>query len=153
MTLTAGILVAVLFVVTVLALWAYFTAQRLNTLHVRTDSALQQLEAALNRRAAVAAALIDDVVDAAQSSEAIALTHFNLEERAAAERALSSAIASSGSADLAPVVDAEARVQLAHRFYNEAVADTRALRLRPAVKLCRLGGTAPLPDFFSYVVR
>ena len=47
------------------------------------------------------------------------------------------------------LVEAEIRVQLAHRFYNEAVADTRALRLRPVVKACRLGGTARLPEFFE----
>ena len=47
------------------------------------------------------------------------------------------------------LADAEGRIHLAHRFYNEAVSDTRALRLRPAVKWLRLGGTAKLPEFFE----
>ena len=34
-------------VVTATVLWAYFTAQRLNRLHIRTDSARQALQAAL----------------------------------------------------------------------------------------------------------
>lgn len=151
MTAGAFVLIIALFVLTVVALWAYFTAQRLNTLHVRTDSALQQLEAALNRRAAVAAALIPEAVDPAQQAESITLTHFNLNERAQQERSVTAVIKASKQADTPALVDAEARVQLAHRFYNEAAADTRALRLRPAVKLCRLGGTAALPDFFTHV--
>ena len=43
---------------TVVVLWAYFTAQRLNRLHIRTDSARLSLQASLDRRAAVVAVLI-----------------------------------------------------------------------------------------------
>ena len=53
---------------------------------------------------------------------------------------------------LAALADAERRIQLAHRFYNEAVSDTRALRLRPAVRLFHLGGTAKLPEYFDYML-
>ena len=52
----------------------------------------------------------------------------------------------------AALADAEGRIQLAHRFYNEAVSDTRALRLRPAVRLFHLGGTAKLPEYFDYML-
>lgn len=41
------------------------------------------------------------------------------------------------------------RLALAIRFYNNAVADTRRLRLRPGVRAFRLAGTAPLPEFYS----
>lgn len=52
----------------------------------------------------------------------------------------------------AALADAEGRIQLAHRFYNEAVSDTRALRLRPAVRFFHLGGTAKLPEYFDYML-
>ena len=76
--------------------------------------------------------------------------HGGVEKRIARERDLSQALA---PLDLpAQLIDAEVRVQLAHRFYNDAVADTRALRLRSLVRAFRLGGTAPLPEFFEYRV-
>lgn len=142
------VLAAVL--ITAIALWAYFTAQRLNRLHIRTDSALAALQAALDRRAAVLAVLEPGTLPLATAAENHALEHGQLEARAARERQLSQAIEALGPDRPAQLVDAEVRVQLAHRFYNEAVADTRALRLRPAVRALRLGGTAPLPEFFEH---
>lgn len=137
-------------VISAVVLWAYFTAQRLNRLHIRTDAALAALQAALDRRAAVAAALLPETRELAAGAEEMALAHGAIEPRIAVERDLSAALARLGG-DLPPqLVDAEVRVQLAHRFYNDAVADTRALRLRPLVRALRLGGTAPLPEFFEY---
>lgn len=136
--------------VTALLLWAYFTAQRLNRLHIRTDAALAALQAALDRRAAVVAALLPDARALARRAEEAALAHGAFEERINRERGLSSALVPLGGQQPAELVDAEVRVQLAHRFYNDAVADTRALRLRPLVRALRLGGTAPLPEFFEY---
>lgn len=152
-------------VVTVMALWAYFTAQRLNTLHIRTDAALAQLQAMLDRRAAVIGVLIPSIAATATEAEGVPLRHGQFDERSQRERELNQAVhnfleAEPGlGSDLAKgnsisanpqLVDAETRVQLAHRFYNEAVSDTRGLRLRPAVRVLRLGGTAPLPEFFEY---
>ncbi|AJE33339.1 MAG: hypothetical protein GX859_05425 [Corynebacterium humireducens] len=142
------ILLAVL--VTSVVLWAYFTAQRLNRLHIRTDAALAALQAALDRRVAVAAALLPEVRELACAAEERPLAHGAIEERIARERDLSAALARREGEPPAQLVDAEVRVQLAHRFYNDAVADTRALRLRPLVRALRLGGTAPLPEFFEY---
>ena len=50
-------IVITLAVLLVLGMWALYTAQRLNSLHIRTDAALAQLEATLDRRAAVISAL------------------------------------------------------------------------------------------------
>ncbi|MFC6145245.1 hypothetical protein [Corynebacterium nasicanis] len=133
---------------TALVLWAYFTAQRLNRLHIRTDAALAALQATLDRRAAVVAALLPEVRALAGAAEEVPLVHGGVDRRMALERDLSQALA---PLELPPqLIDAEVRVQLAHRFYNDAVADTRALRLRPLVRTFRLGGTAPLPEFFEY---
>src|SRR4029077_9380255 len=38
---------------------------------------------------------------------------------------------------------------LARKFYNDAVAATRAARRRWLVRLLRLAGGAPLPEFFE----
>jgi hypothetical protein len=40
-------------------------------------------------------------------------------------------------------------VFLARRFYNDAVAVTRAARRRWLVRMLRLAGGAPLPEFFE----
>ena len=152
------VLIAVTVFITVIALWAYFTAQRLNTLHIRTDAALAQLQAMLDRRAAVIGALIPALAPTALYAEGVALRHGKFDERSQLERELNLSIQELFAEDgqlanqvssNAQLADAETRVQLAHRFYNEAVADTRALRLRPAVRVLRLGGNAPLPEFFE----
>lgn len=165
--LIALVLVAIVSAV----LWTYFTAQRLHRLHIRLDAALQSLQGALDRRAAVVAALIPDLAAQARDTEANRLAHGELDSREDAERELSASVnhrltrlATRDNADdpddfgrnvhpgtlHAELVDADVRVELAHRFYNEAVASTRGLRLRPFVKTFRLGGRAPLPDFFQY---
>jgi 8-oxo-dGTP pyrophosphatase MutT (NUDIX family) len=54
---------------------------------------------------------------------------------------------------VAELADAEARVLLARRFHNDAVRDTLTLRERPAVRMLRLGGTAPLPSYFEIAER
>src|ERR1700733_2356653 len=41
------------------------------------------------------------------------------------------------------------QVFLARKFYNDAVAATRAPRRTPLVRLLRLAGGAPLPEFFE----
>lgn len=136
--------------ITVAVLWAYQTAQRLNRLHIRTDSSLLALQAALDRRAALVAALDPQMQPAAHAAESVTLRYATFAHRAEKERAISAHIANMGDKAPARIVDAEARLQLAHRFYNEAVADTRALRTRPLVRILRLGGTAKLPEFFEF---
>ncbi|AKK03285.1 hypothetical protein [Corynebacterium epidermidicanis] len=126
--------------------WAYFTAQRLNRLHIRVDTARNNLGAALDRRAVVAQALVPQAAREAETALARPLEVNNFEQRSQAERALLAAI----SGQTHPLlVDASARVQLAHRFYNDAVTDTRALRTRPLVRIFRLGGTARLPEYYE----
>lgn len=142
-------LVIVLGLVLVIAMWALLTAQRLNSLHIRTDAALAQLEATLDRRAAVVSALAPELEHLAARAESTDLTQGHFDERTTRERELSAAIAQRFDTRPALLADAEGRIHLAHRFYNEAVSDTRALRLRPAVKWLRLGGTAKLPEFFE----
>lgn len=136
-------------VITALVLWAYFTAQRLNRLHIRTDSARQSLQAALDRRAVLVGALLADTGELARRAEAVPLQYSRFAERARAERAISASILNAQGELPDSIIDAATRVELAHRFYNEAVSDTRALRTRILVRSFRLGGKAPLPEYFE----
>ena len=138
---------AVLF--TLLAAWAYSTAQRLNRLHIRLDRSRDALQAALDRRCAVIAALYPELGAAAQRAEHVRLTPQDVRARLVQEEQLSALVAERVADESVPgpLSDANVRVELAIRFYDDAVADTRALRLRPSVSFLRLGGTAALPQF------
>ena len=50
---------------------------------------------------------------------------------------------------VAELREGAARVQVARRFYNDAVRDTRALRSRRMPRLLRLAGHRALPQFFD----
>lgn len=151
--MTSAIVSLIVALIVLIAAWAYFTAQRLNRLYIRTDSLRQSLEAALNRRAAVISALAreESLVLSAEAAESIALSNSSLERRAAAERQLDNEAHSLNSHPR--VVDATTRVELATRFYNEAVSDTRALAERRVVRITRLSGNAVKPEFFEYSAR
>ncbi|PAT09287.1 hypothetical protein [Corynebacterium hadale] len=141
--------------VTAFLAWAYFTAQRLDRLHMRVDRSRDALQAALDRRCAVVAATLPALRDQARVTEEARLDPRDIAHRLRREDALSAALTrvqEHESAGSAPEVahslrDAETRVFLALRFYNEAVSDTRALRLRPLVRALHLGGTAALPEY------
>ena len=127
--------------------WAYFTAQRLDKLHIRLDHSRAALQAALDRRCAVIAATNPELAAEARAVEEIRMSPVDIATRLQAEAVLRPQ-AGSG----AGLSDADTRVLLALRFYNDAVADTRALRLRPLVRTLRLGGTAALPEFAALPV-
>jgi 8-oxo-dGTP pyrophosphatase MutT (NUDIX family) len=141
----------------------YHTAHRLDRLHVRYDLSWHVLDAALARRAVVARAVAVDVYGGATEGKRLAALADAAEraprpEREVCENQLSAALAlvdpaALPSALVAELADAEARVLLARRFHNDAVRDTLALGERPLVRLLRLGGTAPLPEYFEIVER
>lgn len=151
---------AVLIVLAVIALvigtFASAAAQRLNRMHVRCDLARNSLEAALGRRGAVARAAYPDLSDLVAAAERIPLTATDATGRADAENAVARALAAHSDEDIpGPMAielhDASLRVELARRFYNDAVTDTRYLRRRPIVRWLRLAGTAPRPEFFDAI--
>lgn len=49
------------------------------------------------------------------------------------------------------LVDVTDRVSMARRFYNDAVRDTRHLREMRSVRVLRLAGRAPMPDYVELV--
>ncbi|OFP35670.1 MULTISPECIES: hypothetical protein [unclassified Corynebacterium] len=145
--------VVVAIAVTLFAAWAYFTAQRLDRLHTRLDRSREALQAALDRRAAVVAAVVPQLRERARAIEEVRLDARDVDSRLELERTFAAdLVALTDEVLAAPEVrrelqDAQTRVFLALRFYNEAVSDTRDLRLRPLVRVLRLGGTAALPEY------
>lgn len=162
MTLTTVAWILAAIALTIVVAWAYFTARRLDRLHIRLDRSRDALQAALDRRCAVVAATVPSLAAAARATEEARLTPSDLNSRLERERELGARLAAlgPGSHEPAPahgerlsqdavreLFDADTRVLLALRFYNDAVADTRALRLRPSVRTLHLGGTAALPEY------
>jgi hypothetical protein len=143
-------------------------AGRLDRLHARVDTARAALDAALLRRSSVALELAAcGVLDPATSLLLAGAAH---DARAAGEptelaesdltRALRAVVGQpdfrrtlSGerSADdlIAELEAAAHQVFLARKFYNDAVAATRAARRRWLVRLLGLAGGAALPEFFE----
>lgn len=141
---------------TIIATWAFYTARRLDRLHIRLDRSRDALQSALDRRCAVIAATVPQLASLARATEEVRLSPIDLTSRLDRESDLGARLAaevdgaatgSPSPAALRELHDADTRVMLALRFYNDAVGDTRALRLRPSVRTLHLGGTAALPEF------
>ena len=149
-TMSVLLLIALilLFIAVVVGVWASGLAQRLNRLHIRTDAARINLQGALDARAAVVEALQPELADEVNRLSSTVLRATDMGHRSDAENALSRrlnpAVLSNSS-----FIAASTRVDLAARFYNDAVADTRVVRARPIVRALKLAGRAPLPAFYE----
>ena len=162
------IIIAVAILVGVYVSWR---AGRLDRLHARVEAARAALDAALVRRSSVALELAAcGLLDPATSMLLAGAAH---DARAAGGPAGGSELAESdltralraalgqpgfraalnerGSADelLAELEAAAHQVFLARKFYNDAVAATLEARRRWLVRVLRLAGGAPLPEFFE----
>ncbi|MCF8569717.1 LemA family protein [Gordonia sp. HY002] len=145
-----------------LAILSATRASRLNRLHIRVDLARQALFGALERRAVVARAIAaaepeatgaDALLSAADSAESAAPA-----AREVAENLLSAAIAHTDPANrsaalTSELAEAQTRVTMARRFYNDAVRDARSLRGRRMVRWLHLAGHALQPDYFEITER
>lgn len=132
----------------ILAAFAISTANRLNRLHIRTDSARLSLEGALAARSSVIAALQPDLAVEAHRATQVPLRANDMGHRSDAENELLTRLAPNLFENSA-FIEVSTRVDLAARFYNEAVGATLAVRLRPFVRSFRLAGRAPLPEFYE----
>jgi hypothetical protein len=143
-------------------------AGRLDRLHARVEATRAALDAALVRRSAVALELAaGGLLDPATSLLIAGAAHDaraagQLDERAQNDltRALRAAlsqpgfrtdlVARTGGDELLAELEAAAhQVFLARKFYNDAVGATRSARRRWLVRLLRLAGGAPMPEFFE----
>ena len=127
------------------------TATRLDRLHVRTDAAWAALDAALHRRARLASAVEGSAAVRYAAQEAM---HAQPSGREELENELGRVLSAVDRRLLEPfyadrLADAQQRVVIARRVYNDAVRDTVALRSHRLVRWLRLAGTAPLPRYFE----
>jgi hypothetical protein len=163
-----AIILAVVFAVAVIGVYVSWRAGRLDRLHARVEAARAALDAALLRRSSVALELAaSGLLDPATSLLLAAVAHdarsgLNGPELAQSDltRALRAVFGQPGFRDSLNGVDgaeelltelegAAHQVFLARKFYNDAVAATRDARRWPLVRLLRLAGGAPLPEFFE----
>ena len=164
--LIAGLIAVVVFC----CVYISWTAQRMDRMHVRLETARASLDAQLVRRAATARAI---AVQAERQNRLPMPTGFLLQaaaqaaleadpaHRAQAENdltlSLRSALAVLPLRDDDPDVrfllhdlDVAARkVHFARTFYNDAVKETVIMRERRLVRLFRLAGRASLPEPFE----
>jgi hypothetical protein len=156
-------------VVVLIGGYAWWTARRLDRLHVRLDAAAAGLDDQLGRRAAAALGLVEfgpigsgDDADRRQLgaavSAALALMGRIDQPREAVENDLGDAIASIvADADLrdpeavpatvVELLEQATRATFARRFYNDAVRDVLVVRDRRVVRWLHLSGRAPRPSY------
>src|SRR5580658_11257053 len=166
--------IVVVVVVAMLGVYVSWRAGRLDRLHARLEARRAALDVALVRRSSVALELASSgLLDPATSLLLASVAH---DARSAQNgqgweggqelpesdltRALravfgqpefrASLNGTEGADELLTELEGAAhQVFLARKFYNDAVAATRAARRTPLVRLLRLAGGAPLPEFFE----
>lgn len=154
MAVTAGLLVAAAG-----AVGAIRAATRLDRLHVRTEAAWAALDAALCRRARAISGLdgsaaLRCAADVALRAGSDVALRAGAAVREEVENELGRVLAVLDRRELEPacagqLADAEQRVVIARRVYNDAVRDTLALRSHRMVRWLRLAGTAAAPRYFE----
>ncbi|MGY1672876.1 hypothetical protein [Geodermatophilus sp. SYSU D00710] len=163
MTPDAWMLLAAGVVVLLLACWTAWTLTRLRRLESRVARAWTVLDDRLQQRAALAADLASDCSAALGEDRTVRLKaaahdahHPRTGDRELAEnalgrelRALPREVPGIPTARLTALAEADARMALARRFYNDAVRDTHLLRMRRLPRLLRLHADRPLPRFFD----
>lgn len=163
--------IAVAIIVVLAALLAYLTAHRLDRLHIRTDLAAASLHQAFLRRHTVAVAIAEGLgAEQFRAAEWIQVCVDQAKHRSVdgftpgapqtgieqAENDLTRALTDLPSEAVGPQMLAEAidvgdRLEMARRFYNDAVRDTRRLREKKVVSWFRLAGSAPMPEYIELV--
>jgi hypothetical protein len=170
--------IVVVVVVAMLGVYVSWRAGRLDRLHARLEAARAALDVALVRRSSVALEFASSgLLDPATSLLLASVAHdarsaqngrgweggqqggqeLPESDLTRALRAVfgqpgfrASLNGTEGAEELLAEVESAAhQVFLARKFYNDAVAATRAARRRPLARLLRLAGGAPLPEFFE----
>jgi hypothetical protein len=160
--------IVVVAAVAIMGVYVSWRAGRLDRLHARLEAARAALDAALVRRSSVALELASSgLLDPATSLLLAGAAHDARSAHTDQElpesdltRALravfgqpgfrASVGGTEGAEELLTELEGAAhQVFLARKFYNDAVAATRAARRRPLARLLRLAGGAPLPEFFE----
>src|SRR5260221_4349377 len=162
------ITIIVVATIAILGVYVSWRAGRLDRLHARLEAARAALDAALVRRSSVALELASSgLLDPATSLLLASTAHDARSAQDGQElpqsdltRALravfgqpgfrSSLNGREGAEELLTELEGAAhQVFLARKFYNDAVAATRAARRRPLARLLRLAGGGPPPGLFQ----
>lgn len=150
---------ALLIFLLLLVWYLSFSASRLDRLHHRVETSWANLDASLQRRAALALEIahlpeIDPATNILLTSAAYAAREAEIDERSDSESALSESLKlltlGSDLPTLYPEIftklaDVTERVRLAIGIHLEAVTTTRKVRAKLVFRVFRLAGTAPLP--------
>ncbi|WP_300609200.1 hypothetical protein [Trebonia sp.] len=155
-----------------LVLWGFYVswrAGRLDRMHNRVEAARTALDLAMVRRSSSAAelassGLLDPAASLLLASAVLRAKESDQAQRDLAESDLTRALRATvgqpgflaelegkdGAAELLAEVDASAhQVFIARKFYNDVAARTIDARRRPLVRVFRLAGNAPAPEFFE----
>lgn len=140
-----------LVVLILLAVWATWTAMRIDRLDARVEGAWQGLDAQLVRRAMALQDSADKRGDRdARDTTVRALRADDRAARAEAENLVGAEIgALPADARDERLRTACTQVQTARTFYNDAVRAYTALRAQRLPRLLRLGSATPLPPYFD----
>jgi hypothetical protein len=160
----------ILVAVAMMGVYVSWRAGRLDRLHTRLETARASLDAALVRRSSVALELAaSGLLDPATSlllAEHAHSARSTTQGRELAESELTRTLRTvlqqpdfrsfvavqdrAGADELLEELESTAhQVFLARKFYNDAVATTIAARRRWLVRVLRLAGGAPMPEFFE----
>lgn len=143
-----------------------FSATRLDRLHHRVETSWANLDALLQKRAAIALEIAhSDLADPASSMLLTAAAYqardADIKNRSMAESGLSGALALIISDGLAHATVSEqallqelsaltAKIRVAISIHTDAVSSTVMVRRKLVVKTFRLAGTAPLPVTYEF---
>ena len=160
------IILPIMLIVLIFLWYLSFSATRLDRLHHRVETSWANLDGLLQRRAAIALEIAHrEFADPASSllltSAAYQAREARVQDRSAAETALSSALAlliidSHGFANpadqslLDELKALTAKIRIAIAIHTDAVASTQMVRNKIVIRSFRLAGTAPLPLKYEF---
>ncbi len=162
-------LVLVLLIVVVFGVYVSWRAGRLDRMHNRVEAARTALDLAMVRRSSSAyelasCGLLDPAASLLLADAVRRAKEAGQAERDLAESDLTRALRATlgqpgfraelegrdGAKELLAEFDAAAhQVFIARKFYNDVAARTIDARRRPLVRVFRLAGNAPQPEFFE----
>ena len=158
--------VALAFILLISLWYLSFTATRLDRLHHRVETSWANLDALLQKRAAVALEIAhSDIADPASSmlltGAAYQARDADIKSRSQAESGLSGALGLlledsqhlATAADNVLLTELSAltdKIRVAIAIHTDAVSRTQMVRGKFVVKVFRLAGTAPLPVTYEF---
>jgi hypothetical protein len=143
-----------------------YQAGRLDRLHHRVETSWANLDATLQRRAAIAleiarSAITDPATSLLLTASAYQARSADIEDRSSAESVLSGAlgmmlaeresiVAKSDQALLHELEQLTDKIKVAISIHVESVTRTQLIRSKLVFRLFRLAGTAPLPVTYEF---